>query len=91
MDTELIKQLATDVNNVASAAFQEGKEHKEKKKDKIGMYGETPRITIGKFIICEMTLPPGNQVWIEEIDEDGMAFGKNLFEAALKKFYDKNF
>ena len=30
MDTEAIKQLATDVNNVAAASFQSGKEHFER-------------------------------------------------------------
>lgn len=30
MDTESIKQLATDVNNVALASFQSGKEHIER-------------------------------------------------------------
>ncbi len=30
MDTEGVKQLATDVNNVALASFQSGKEHAER-------------------------------------------------------------
>ena len=30
MDTEQIKQMATDVNNVAEASFQSGKEHIER-------------------------------------------------------------
>ena len=30
MDTEQIKQMATDVNNVAAASFQSGKEHAER-------------------------------------------------------------
>ena len=30
MDTEQIKQLATDINNVALASFQSGKEHFER-------------------------------------------------------------
>jgi hypothetical protein len=62
-----------------------------KNKKKLGHYGETPRITIGNFIICEATLPAGDKLWIEEVDEDGMQFPKKLFEATLKKFYDENF
>ena len=30
MDNEFIKEMATDINNVASAAFQSGKEHTER-------------------------------------------------------------
>jgi len=61
------------------------------RKRKVGMYGDTPRITIGKFIICEQHDPPGETVWIEEVGEDGSEFRKDMFEKALKKFYDAEF
>jgi hypothetical protein len=62
-----------------------------KSKPKIGMYGETPRVQIGKFTICEMHLPPGKSIWIEEEGEDGMEFPKDHFEKFLKQWYDTNF
>ena len=60
-------------------------------KPKLGMYGETPRIQIGKFEMCEFTLPPGDSLWIEETGEDAMQFTKTQFEPFLKQFYDKHF
>ena len=58
---------------------------------KIGMYDETPKITIGKFTICEMTIPVGDSIWIQEQDEEGGEFKKDGFEPFLKEFFDKNF
>lgn len=61
-------------------------------KPRIGMYGETPKITIGKVTICEMTLPAGKSVWIEAGDSaEGGEFSKSLLEPILKKFFDEKF
>ncbi len=60
-------------------------------KPKMGMYGETPAITVGPFEIREFTDPPGDSLWIEEVGEDGMQLPKTLFQPFLKKFYDENF
>ncbi len=60
-------------------------------KPKMGMYGETPVITVGNFEIREFTDPPGGSVWMEDVGEDGMQFPKTLFLPALKAFYDANF
>jgi hypothetical protein len=61
-------------------------------KPKIGMYGETPEIKIGKFIIREMTLPAGDCVWIDnEVAGDGAALCKVEFEKVIEKFYNDNF
>ena len=59
-------------------------------KRRIGMYDETPKIRIGRFTICEATIPVGNQIWIEESGEDGGAFDKGLLEPSLKGFFDKH-
>jgi len=56
----------------------------------LGMYGETPQIKIGKFIICEQTLPAGDSVWIQEAEKDGGVFPKAKVETALEDFYNKN-
>ncbi len=64
MDIEAIKQMATDVHNVAAASFQSGKEHVEKpllaKIEKlttelIGLYKEKQKIQIrlGKLEIAD--------------------------------------
>ena len=60
-------------------------------KPKMGMYDETPKITIGKFTICEHADPPDKWVWIEETGEDGGGFLKSAIEPVLKAFYDKHF
>lgn len=61
-------------------------------KKKIGMYGETPRIKVGKFTICRMC-PDGedNSVWIEFADGEGAEFSDELFEEAIASFYAKHF
>lgn len=59
-------------------------------KKKVGMYGETPKVTIGNFTICEMTLPAGDSIWIERPEEEGGEFKKSLLEPMLKEFFDKH-
>lgn len=59
------------------------------KEKKIGMYGDTPRVQIGKFTICEQSDPVGETVWIES-DKDGGEFPKILLEKIIEEFYNKN-
>jgi len=61
------------------------------KDKKVGMYGDIPHITIGEFIMCEQSDPPGESIWIEHVGEDGGEFRKDFFEKVLKEYYDKNF
>lgn len=57
-------------------------------KKKIGMYDETPKVTIGAFTICEMTIPPGDSVWIEEEGVEGAEIQKSQIQPSLKAFFD---
>ncbi len=62
----------------------------KKIKPKIGMYGETPKIRIGGFVICDAAIPDNGSVWIEGPDGDGGEFGKAALEPFLKDFFDKH-
>lgn len=61
------------------------------KKKKIGMYGDMPRVQVGKFSICEQTDPPSDTIWIEEDGGEGGEFQKAAFEKTLSDFYNTNF
>ena len=54
----------------------------------VGMYGETPRVRIGKFTISRQD---DDSVWIETDQGEGAQFPDNLFEQCVLKFYEKNF
>jgi hypothetical protein len=58
--------------------------------NRIGMYGETPRIKIGQYIICCMN-PDGNDktVWIETLDGIGGEFQESLLETTIEEFFNK--
>ena len=60
-----------------------------------GMYGDTPKVVVGKISICEMDSPPGEHVWMERIlddgEIDGASFNKSNLEDTLANFYDSNF
>jgi len=60
-------------------------------KPKVGMYNQTPKVTIGNMIIREFTIPVGDSLWIEEVGEEGMQCKKVIFEPVLKKFFDEVF
>lgn len=60
-------------------------------KPKLGMYGETPRIQVGDFEICEFTTPPGEFVWIEILGGEGAQFPKERLAPILKQFFHDNF
>jgi hypothetical protein len=53
-----------------------------------GMYGETPRVQVGQFTICRQS---DKSVWIENDDGEGAEFHDDLFEQAIKDFFDKHF
>lgn len=62
-------------------------------KVKSGMYGETPTIKIGRFLLSEMQMPSGESVWIEDTEgnSDAAEFNKKTIEPFLKEFYDSHF
>jgi hypothetical protein len=53
-----------------------------------GMYGNTPRVTIGGFTICDNG---DGQTWIEQSDGEGGSFATAELEKAIKAFYNRNF
>lgn len=59
---------------------------------KIGMYGETDQILVGKYAICRQD-PDGEDrsVWIGDTETgEGGEFQDELFFAAIDKFYSDN-
>jgi hypothetical protein len=56
----------------------------------IGMYGETPRIKIGKLTICRQN-DSDETVWIEDEEGIGGEFLSSDIEGLLQKYFDKNF
>lgn len=52
----------------------------------VGMYGETPRVKVGQFNICRQN---DNSVWIETADGEGAQLPDDLFEEAIREFYEK--
>ena len=58
------------------------------KEKQIGMYGETPHVKIGKFVISRQDK---TQIWIEDEGEDGGAFSEADLEKHIEKFYNKYF
>ena len=66
------------------------KENADKKR-RIGMYGDTPRVKVGKYIICRQDPDGANEsVWIEEEEETGGEFDDSLFEKCIEEFLNKN-
>jgi hypothetical protein len=60
---------------------------------KIGMYGETPKIQIGKYTISNMTNKENcTTVWIEDTEGgDGGEFHKDTLAKSIDVFYNKFF
>jgi len=54
----------------------------------VGMYGETPRVQIGKFSLCRQD---DNSVWLEIEGEEGQQIGDAVMEADLQEIFDKRF
>jgi hypothetical protein len=54
----------------------------------VGMYGETPRVQVGKFSICRQD---DNSVWIQKDDGEGGQFPDTAFEEAIETFYNERF
>ena len=55
---------------------------------KIGMYGETPRVKVGKYTICRQD---ESSVWIEHESGEGAQFPDDLFEECIHDFYSSHF
>ena len=88
---DLVEHLAA-IGNAASAEIpivKNGKEYVVMVTEKMaGMYGGTPRVKIGKFIVCRQS---EKTIWIEEDGVDGGEFIEEVFEQAVQEFYHKNF
>jgi len=57
-------------------------------KNPIGMYGETPRVKIGKYTICRQD---DKSVWIEVEGDEGGQFSDESFEKTIAEYFNKNF
>lgn len=59
---------------------------------KIGMYGETPQVKIGKYTISRMC-PNGedDSVWIQKEDGEGGQFFDTDLEPVIEAFFNKKF
>ena len=57
----------------------------------LGMNGETPRIKIGKYELCEFRLPPDDTFYIELIGGEGAQMPKAEFESVVSKFFKEHF
>ena len=60
----------------------------ESPKSKAGMYGDTPRITIGNFTVAESL---EGRTYIEHSDGDGGDFDTEDLEKVIQDFYTKHF
>ena len=96
------KLLAVHVNGMRAASFEQEVDvdgvvytctcFAKSQLPKCGMYGDTPRITIGKYELAEMSNPIDGSIWIEDsITGEGGGFLKSLLEPMIKEFYDSNF
>ena len=56
-------------------------------KKAMGMYGETPKVFVGKFTISQQ----GGNVWIENGEDEGMECSASIIERALQDLWDNNF
>lgn len=59
---------------------------------KNGMYGEMPKLQIGRFSICLMSdKKDETKIWIDDNEEDAGSFPIGLLESHLEEFYNKYF
>ena len=62
---------------------------------KNGMYGEMPKIIIGKFEISMMTdKPDEKRIWVQKIDYEGGEFNESTIkelEKVIDKWFNKYF
>jgi len=60
-------------------------------KKELGMYGDTPRVKVGKFTICKQD---DKGIWIQDEGPnggEGGAFPNELFEKCIEEFFNKHF
>jgi len=50
-----------------------------------GMYGQTPRVQVGKYSISEQF---NDSVWIEREDGEGAAFSIHVLEERIEALYN---
>jgi hypothetical protein len=63
-----------------------------KKKAKVGMYGETPQVKVGRFIISQGSDKEGDTtIWIQDGEEEGGNFNGDSFESYVEEFFNKHF
>ena len=60
----------------------------EETRKPVGMYGETPKVKVGKFSICRQD---GKSVWIELENGEGGSFSDDLFGKSIEEFFNKHF
>jgi len=59
---------------------------------KSGMYGEMPKLIIGKYEISLMSDKDNElNVWIQSEEGEGSEFIISELEKVIKEFFDKNF
>lgn len=60
----------------------------DKKREPIGMYGETPKVQIGKYSLSSQGK---GSVWIEHESGEGGEFREDDLEVLIHAFYGKHF
>jgi len=65
-------------------------------KTKSGMYGEMPKVSIGKFSICQKSDKEGETgIWVEEGEEDAGGFSGDIvnkeLEGLIQVWFNKYF
>jgi len=73
-----------------AVAFEDG--YTRETGRRIGMYGETDRVAVGKYSICRQNPDGKNKsVWIEDTETgEGGEFSDEVFLSAINKFYTDN-
>jgi hypothetical protein len=56
--------------------------------ESLGMYGDNPKVTIGKFTI---TRQAEKRIWIEIDSGEGSEFSEDKLAAHIEKYYNDNF
>lgn len=61
-------------------------------KMKVGMYGEMPKIKIGRFTISMMTdKKEETKIWIQDGEDEGMEIDGKKMESMIETFFNENF
>ena len=72
------------------SGIKQKKMQKEQKKS--GMYGETPRVKIGRFVISQMTNNKDDaRIWIENEEGEAAEFDGLTLEKSIEEFFNREF